>query len=791
MKRIIGLVLICLFAPPVGAQSQIPWKQGNYFRGQAIDDPTPLKELFEEFGKVQEIPVIVSQDVAGAISVQHSAMPPEKYLDTLCADNDLIWYFDGAAIHIYTDAALQSAALPLGSLTDQQLVEALQRLGVYSARFPIRAEPELGMIFVSGPARYLEVIDQILKGADKQVRNQARVDVAFEIIPLRYAWASDQTFVVSGSQVSVPGVATLLRAIVGDQASSVGISVQQLPQNRPSLNGFGLIQPQNLALANAQQAAIEARVAAAGAQAQARAAAAANQAKAESAMEAQVQGVIQADPGTNSILIKDVRRRIETYKQIIQQLDRPRKLVQIKANLIDINADSGFQFGLPYNALWRRNGVQHSFGANLATSNVANLEVDPGNLTISFTRGEVTEFLANMRALESKGDATLVSKPSVVTIDNIEAFLEETEEFYVRVEGFEQVDLFNVTIGTKLQILPHIIEETGGRRVKLNVRIEDGSRSATAEVDEIPVVARNTLTTQAVLMEGQSLLIGGLMREQETKTVRGIPVLSRIPKVGLLFRETVQDVERMERLVLLTPTIIDLPRFQVAPHCPGPLELLPPQATPAAINTGLSVPSPASVLLPSASTLLPSANMIPPSASTLPPSASTLLPSASTLPPSASTVPPSASTLPPSAKMIPPSANMVPPSDSVAPPSDSTVLPSVNVLPPPVNMTPSSANTIQPPVIMTPSSASTVPSSTSTTAGQSTTQVSYERQTAARVISLPRRQLQNDVSPKKSGRLPVRLPEVVSPPPRRTLVSPATYRKPRQSPRANRPQPTK
>ncbi len=577
MKKIAALVLICLFAVVGVAQAQVPWKEGIYFRRQVADAPTPLRALFREFGKVQEVPVIVAEDVRGAISAQYPEMPPEKYLDALCADNDLIWYFDGSAIHVYSEDALQSAALPLGSLTVEQMIGALQRLGVYSQRFPIRSEPALGMIFVAGPARYLEVIDQILKGADQQARDQARVDIAFEVIPLRYAWAADQTFVISGSQVNVPGVASLLRAIIADETGQVGISIQQLPLNRPSLNGFGLIRPQNLVLANAQQAAIEARVAAAGAQAQARAVAS-TQEKTEAALEAQVQGVIQADPRTNSILIKDVRRRIETYKQIIQQLDQPRMLVQIKASLIDINADSGFQFGMPYNAIWQHNGQQHTAAANVSTTDIGNLVVDPGNLTISLTRGQVTEFLANMRALETQGDARLVSKPTVVTIDNVEAFLEETEEFYVRVQGFEQVDLFNVTIGTKLQILPHIIEEFGGRRVKLNVRVEDGSRSATAEVDQIPVVARNTLSTQALLMEGQSLLIGGLMREQETKTIRGVPVLSRLPKVGVLFRETVQDVQRMERLVLLTPTIIELPLFQPpAQYDPRYLEQIPPQ----------------------------------------------------------------------------------------------------------------------------------------------------------------------------------------------------------------------
>ena len=107
----------------------------------------------------------------------------------------------------------------------------------------------------------------------------------------------------------------------------------------------------------------------------------------------------------------------------------------------------------------------------------------------------------------------------------VEAFLDRTEEFFVRVQGNQEVDLFNVIVGTTLRIVPHIVNEPMGRRVKLIVQVSDGVRT-TDTVDMIPIVRRNNINTQAVLAEGSSLLIGGLMREEQTSGE------SRIPKDG-------------------------------------------------------------------------------------------------------------------------------------------------------------------------------------------------------------------------------------------------------------------
>ena len=590
-------LILSLLAAPLPA-ADAPWMEGTYYQAGITDQPVAVVDLLNDFSRAQGVPLLVSEDVTGLVSVQYPEMSPLEYLDRLTLDNGLIWYYDGAAIHVYTSDELQTVVMPLGDVDTTELVAALKRLGVYSERFPITAEPDYGLLYVVGPTRYIEVIRQISAGARQRELQKANIQVDVRRYQLQYAWADDQTFIIGDNQVIVPGVATILRSLLGNDPNAVsGRQVTQIPYNLPSLQGGGLIRPQNQIYANVQQSAMEAQIAARQAQAQAEATTQAQQAfsaeltarqvadqgdgvdqagydsesatqlQAEQQMEAQVQTIIQADSRTNSVVIRDVKERLDSYDRIIEDLDQPSGLVEIKATIVDLDADQSFQLGMPYHAMWNDGGQEQTLRTKIDTTDLANLTVDPGNFTISLLDDQVTRFFLNLQALELDGHARLVSKPSVVTINHIEAYLEEIEEFYVRVSGFEQVDLFNIKVGTKLYVVPHIICGPEGRQIKLTVRIEDGTRSDTAAVDEIPVVSRNIVNTHAVLSEGQSLLIGGLVREEESKTVQGLPLLSRLPKIGALFRETKHETKRVERLVLLTPTVIDLPDYGHPCHC--------------------------------------------------------------------------------------------------------------------------------------------------------------------------------------------------------------------------------
>ena len=130
-------------------------------------------------------------------------------------------------------------------------------------------------------------------------------------------------------------------------------------------------------------------------------------------------------------------------------------------------------------------------------------------------------------------------------------------QFFVRVSGYTSADLYSVSTGVSLRVLPMVVEENGRRQIKLDVAIQDGQLSGQS-VDNIPVITSSNINTSAFVNEGEALLVAGYKTDSRTRGRTGVPLLSKIPLIGGLFRYTDRDDSHMERLFLLTPRIIDL-----------------------------------------------------------------------------------------------------------------------------------------------------------------------------------------------------------------------------------------
>jgi type III secretion protein C len=163
--------------------------------------------------------------------------------------------------------------------------------------------------------------------------------------------------------------------------------------------------------------------------------------------------------------------------------------------------------------------------------------------------------IARVNALAQEGKANILASPSVLTLDNVEAVLENTDTFFVRVTGNLDAALYDVSSGTSLWVTPLIVYENGRTQVKLAIRIEDGNITDQS-VDQIPVVQRSTIGTQAFITEGQSLLIGGYRSNSHSDTQVGVPGLSNVPGVGRLFKYREKQTTDVQRLFLLTPRVV-------------------------------------------------------------------------------------------------------------------------------------------------------------------------------------------------------------------------------------------
>ena len=164
----------------------------------------------------------------------------------------------------------------------------------------------------------------------------------------------------------------------------------------------------------------------------------------------------------------------------------------------------------------------------------------------------------------------MLGRPSVLTVDNVQATLENTSTYYIQVEGYQAVDLFKVEAGTVLRVTQHIIRnERGQTSIKLAVSVQDDqndSKDAPVSDNSVPPIKQTKINTQAIVGAGQNrLLIGGYYYEQKVHGCQRHADLMHIPVLGNLFKTTSKGTKHRRRLILITPKVIHLDEIPTTP----------------------------------------------------------------------------------------------------------------------------------------------------------------------------------------------------------------------------------
>jgi len=560
----------------------IPFK-----RGEKTYEPKeqPLADFLLEFFADQGLSANVSQQVrarGGTISGVRAGSP-QKIFASIAGSNDLISYYDGAAVYVYlsSERTTRYANLPPARVED--FVGAFQKMKLGDDANSFSATSGNGLVMITGTPRFVEQVLQLADAVNGQGPNNATV---FKYYKLRYAWAADMTMTIGNRQQSVPGVATLLRELVGTTAPPAmsGPTERLLRPTSTKLRGTGL--------ASVGQPPIDAdthRDAGEIAPAQ----------PMTQAIDAGPSARIVADTFRNAIIVRDAPDRIGMYDRLIQSLDVEPQMVEIEATIIDVDKGKVKNLGIDWR--YRNNGgrgevdflpgetqpnsVKPNFvgsinGRGLNGQTTRNDSIDTLNQLAGFQLGAIigdsSRFLLRINALSSDNVTNVVARPQVVTLNDTEAVIENSQTIYVPVAGAYDVDLFNVVAGTVLQVTPHMVYENGLRRIRMMVQIEDGSvivqqTASNGQNVNIPLVTRKAVNTQALIDEGQSLLLGGLISDTDTNNTDKIPVLGDIPLLGNLFKRAQKNRERIERLFLITPRLLAANRItsQDVPSTPG------------------------------------------------------------------------------------------------------------------------------------------------------------------------------------------------------------------------------
>ena len=262
-------------------------------------------------------------------------------------------------------------------------------------------------------------------------------------------------------------------------------------------------------------------------------------------------GHIEVDKRTNSLLVTDIEDRLETAESMIRSLDTRTPQVEIVARLVDVDHATSRSLGID----WSVNNLDlGDAGAHEGVS------VTPGNVpqpagTLKF--GTVKGFGsidATLTALETQNKANIISNPRITTVNNREASVVVGQQIPLIVQDFAGNAVTQLTtIGIKLNVTPHI---NVGNKITLDVHPEVSDLSSQATVQGGIIINTTMADTRVMVDDGQTAVIGGLIRSNESVTERGVPVLMDIPLLGMLFKSNTTVKQKRELLIFLTPKII-------------------------------------------------------------------------------------------------------------------------------------------------------------------------------------------------------------------------------------------
>ncbi|HYC37697.1 MAG TPA: type III secretion system outer membrane ring subunit SctC [Usitatibacter sp.] len=535
LRGLAGALLLFACLPVLAAAT--PWPAVPYSY-QA--DNQPLPAVLAEFARHFGLRAQVTPDVEGMVNGRINAPTPTDFLARLSNMFGLSWFQYGGTLYVTRSTNLVTRSLALPATEPGTMRKALEDLGLFEPRFGWAELPERGSALVSGPPEYVELVAKVL-AALPAVPSDQNVGV----FRLKNASVDDRTIFLRDKQITTPGVATILRNLITGNVSQVGTQTMLLEMSAPLRAMPALGSPAAVGTPPAVEAV----------------AAAAPPAPRGTTSGARRQAVIQSDPRQNAIIIRDTPERMPVYEKLIAFLDQPTALIEIEALIVDVNGTKVDELGLDWTAQsgnrsigYGTPAIENDRNTIQVTRNVnpTTLVVDAGNFLIG-----------KIRLLESRGDARLLSRPSILTVDNIGALIDLSQTFYIRVVGERVAQVVPVTANTTLRVTPRFVEKNGKRLVQLVVDIEDGSIQDRA-VDQLPTVLRSSVSTEAVVGENQSLVIGGYQVDSDIAQDDAVPLLGRIPLVGMLFKHARKETQRRERLFMITPKIVAMP-YEVAP----------------------------------------------------------------------------------------------------------------------------------------------------------------------------------------------------------------------------------
>ncbi len=279
-------------------------------------------------------------------------------------------------------------------------------------------------------------------------------------------------------------------------------------------------------------------------------------------------GSIQVERRTNALIVTDLPQNVETVARMAQDLDSSTPQIEITAKLVDVDVASVRDLGIEWGI-----GNESQYFSDATTGDpVPGRSPNPapgvvlGGEHKTPANGGLTKLNfgvfrdwgtieAQLSTLEEQRKANIISNPRITTVDNREAKIVVGQKIPLITQDVAGNPVSQLqTIGIQLKVMPHLTQD---RKIVLDLHPEVSDLSTQSTVQGGIIINTSEADTRVMVDDGQTAVIGGLIRTNESTVHRGFPFLKDIPLLGILFSEQSKVRQNRELIIFVTPRIIE------------------------------------------------------------------------------------------------------------------------------------------------------------------------------------------------------------------------------------------
>lgn len=301
-------------------------------------------------------------------------------------------------------------------------------------------------------------------------------------------------------------------------------------------------------------------------------------------------GKVNVDVRTNVLVVEDIESVLMKAQRLVRTLDTQTPQVLIEARIVEATSNFSRSLGIQWggqvnmtqeygNATGLGN-MTLTGGADDSSTNVYGVSGSPSNYAVNlpaavgsgaggalgFSWGAISDTLTlNLRisAAASQDKAKLVSAPKVVTLDNKEATILSGEKVPITITSANGPTTRFIDADLSLKVTPHVTQEGS---ILLNIEAKKNELSSRTDNTGVPGILTKEATTQMIVRDGDTAVLGGIYRSTASETEAYVPWLGKLPILGWLFKTNTVEDTRDEMLIFISPRIVNRDQALINPN---------------------------------------------------------------------------------------------------------------------------------------------------------------------------------------------------------------------------------